>query len=130
MERLASLDTSFNKSQPGSGWHSMNENITTKALARKMDSKNGGSTGTAGTAKDDSLTSYNCGQVGHICCNCPNWDLIKKLLKQALVGKDAPNTKSGSPQKDKKMVHAPTGQKESGWYVEENKTKQETDSKQ
>jgi len=45
-----------------------------------MDSKNGGTTSIAGIAKHDDFTRYNCGQVGHISPNCPNRDLMKKLL--------------------------------------------------
>jgi hypothetical protein len=59
-----------------------------------MDSKNGGTTGRVGLAKDDGLTCYNCGQVGRISRNCPNRNMMKKLLEQALVGKDAQKAKS------------------------------------
>jgi hypothetical protein len=78
MEHLAALDTSLNTSQSGSG---PNTTTTTKASARKMDSKKGGTTGTVGPAKDDGLTCYNCGQVGHISRNGPYRDLMKKLLE-------------------------------------------------
>ena len=125
MEHLAALDTSLNKSQSGSG---PNTTTTTKASARKMDSKNGGTTGTVGPAKHDGLTCYNCCQVGHISRNCPNRDMMKKLLKQALVVKDAPKAKSGHPREDKKWGGALTGRKESGWRGEEKEAKQETDS--
>jgi len=87
MEHLAALDASLNQSQSGSG---PNTTTTMKASARKMDSKRGGTTGTVGLAKDDGLTCYNCGQVSHISRNYPNRDLMKKLLEQALVSKDAP----------------------------------------
>jgi hypothetical protein len=53
---------------------------------------------------------------------------MKKLLEQALVGKDAPKAKSGCPHKDKKRGGAPTGRKESGQLTEDKKAKQETDS--
>jgi len=93
-----------------------------------MDSKKGSTTGTAGPAKDDGLTSYNCGEVGHISRNCPNHDLMKKLLEQALVGKDAPKAKSGRPHKHTKKRGAVTGRKESGWLADEKEAKQETDN--
>jgi hypothetical protein len=70
--------------------------------------KEEGTTGTAGPAKVDGLTSYNCGQVGHISCNCLNRNLMKKLFELALVGQDAPNAKSARPHKDKKTGGAPT----------------------
>jgi len=125
MEHLAALDTSLNKSQSGSG---PNTTTTTKASARKMDSKKGGTSGTVGLAKDDGLTCPNSGQVGHISRNCPNRDLMKKLLEQALVGKDAPKANSGCPCKDKEQGGAPTGRKESGRLAEEEKANQVTDS--
>jgi len=125
MEHLAALDTSLNKSQSGSG---PNTTTTTKASARKIDSKKGGTTGTVGPAKDDGLICYNSGQVGHISCNCPNCELMKKLLEQALVGKDAPKAKSGRPRRDIQLGGALTGWKESGRLEEEKESKQETDS--
>jgi hypothetical protein len=124
-EHLAALDTPLNMSQSGSG---PNTTSSMKASARKMDSKKGDITGTVGLAKDDSLTCYNCGQVGHISCNCPNRDLMKKLLQQALVGKDAPKDKAGRPRKDKKLGGALTGRMESGQLAEKKQAKQETDS--
>jgi len=125
MEQLAAQDTSLNKSQSGSG---PNTTTTTKASASKMDSKKGGTTGTVGPAKDDGLTCNNCGQVGHISRNVPNRDLMKMLLEQALIGKDAPKAKSGRPHEDKKRGGALTGRKEIVRLAEEKKAKQETDS--
>jgi len=93
-----------------------------------MDSKIGGTTGPVGPAKDDSLTCYNCGQVGYISRNCPNWDLMTKLLEQALASEYAPKAKSGHPWRVRKRGGALTGKKESGRLVEEKEAKQETDS--
>jgi len=53
MEHLAALDISLNKIQSGSGF-STNSNTTTKVSARKIDSNTGGTTHSAGTAKDNS----------------------------------------------------------------------------
>jgi len=121
MEHLAALDTSLNKSQPGSG---PNNTTTTEPSARKMDSKNGGTTGTVGPAKDDGSACYNCVQLGHISRNHPSRDMMKKLLEQALVGKEAPKAKSGHPREDQKLGGALTGTKESGRIAEEKEAKQ------
>ena len=123
--QLNELDMSLNKSQPGSG---PNTTTTTKASARKMDSKKGCTTGAVGAATDDGLTCYNCGQAGHIPRNWPKCDLMKKLLEQALVGNDAPKANSGHQRKDKKWGRALTCREQSGRHVEENKAKQETNS--
>jgi len=94
-----------------------------------MDSKKVGTTGTlTSPAKDDGLTCYNCGQVSHISRNGPNCDLMKMLLEQALVSKDAPKAKSGRPCKNKKRGGAPPGGKGSWRLAEEKAAKQETDS--
>jgi len=127
MEHLTALDTSLNKFQPGSG---PNTTATMQASARKMDSKQGGTTGTVGQAKDDGLTCYNCGQVGHISRNFPNRDLMKKLLEQALVGKDTAKAKSGRPRKYKKRGGALTCRMETGWLAEDTEGKQGTDCKE
>jgi len=76
MEHLTKLDTSHYKSHPGNH-SSANTDTTMIASSRKMDSKTGGTSGTADTAKDDGITCYICGQDVHICCNCPNGDLMK-----------------------------------------------------
>jgi len=91
-----------------------------KASAGKMKSKKVNTTSIAGTAQDDCVSCYSRGQVDHISCNCPNHDLMKKLLEQTVVGTVAPKAKSGSPQNDKKRGGAPTGRKKSGWLGEEN----------
>jgi hypothetical protein len=129
MEHLAPLDTSLNKSQLGDSFNT-NTTTTTKASARQMDSKVGGTIGTAGPAKDHSLTCYNCSQVTHISRNCPDCDLMKKLLKQALVGKDAPKAKSGRPCTDKNMGGALTNRTKSERLAKEKVAKQETDSEE
>jgi len=116
MELLAVLDTSLIKSQPGSA-SGTNAITTMKVSARTMDCKNGGTTGTAGTARDNSLTWYHCSQDGHISRNSPNCNLMKKLLEHALVDNDALNVKSRRPHKDKIKGGAPTGQQESGRHV-------------
>jgi hypothetical protein len=115
MEHLSSLDTSLNQSQPESSFI-MNTNTTTKASARKMDSKKGSTTGTlTGQVKDDGLTCYICGQVGYISRKCPNCNLMKKLLEQALVGRDAPKAKSGRPPKTRNGdVHQPVERRVGG----------------
>jgi len=53
---------------------------------------------------------------------------MKKLLEHAVVGKDAPRARSGSPRKDKKRGGALTSRKESGRLPEEMEAKQETNS--
>jgi hypothetical protein len=126
MEHLVALDTFLNKYQPGSG---PNTTTTTKASARKMDSRKGGITGTVGPAKYDGWTCYNCGQVRHISRNCPNCNSMNTLLEHALVGKDAPTGKSECPCRDKKRGGALTGRKESGRLAENNEAKQEMESK-
>jgi hypothetical protein len=117
MEHLAALDKFLNKSQLG-GRVNMNTTTTTKASARKMHFKKCGTIVTAGPAKDNSLTCYNCVQMGHISRNCPNRDLMKMLLEQAWVGKDAPKAKSGRPRDDKKTGGALTGRTERGRLAE------------
>ena len=54
MEHLGTFATSLNQCRLGSG-SSEKTRTTTKASARKMDSKEGGAIGTAGMTKDDSL---------------------------------------------------------------------------
>jgi hypothetical protein len=125
MEHLAALDTSLNKSQLTSA---SNANTNTNASARKIESKKGGTMGTTDTAKDDGLTCYNCGQAGHISRNSLNCDIMKKLLKQALVSKDVMKAKYGCLCMDRKKSGAPTGQKESGQLVKEKQVKQEMHS--
>jgi hypothetical protein len=96
-----------------------------KTSARKMDSK---TSTISSTAKDNGLTYSNGGQVGHISHNCPNRDLMKKLLKQALFNKDAPTPKSGHLHRNKKKGCVLTGRKERGWLAEEKEVKQEINS--
>jgi len=93
-----------------------------------MDFKQGGRTRTAGLAKDNSFTCYNCGQVGQVSRNCPNCNFMKKLLNQALVSKDATIAKSGCQCKDRKRAGAPTGWKENAQLVIGEEAKQKTNS--
>jgi hypothetical protein len=53
---------------------------------------------------------------------------MKKLLKQAVVGKDAAKAMSGRQCNDKKRGAALTGRKESRRQIKEMEAKQETDS--
>lgn len=78
MEYLTTLDMSFKKWYPSSAI-SMNTNTTTNTSARIIYTKKHDKTGPAGMATDDSSTCYECGQVGHVACNCPNSNLIEKL---------------------------------------------------
>jgi translation elongation factor EF-Tu-like GTPase len=54
--------------------------------------------------------------------------MMKKLLEQALAGKDAPKAMSGRLRKDKKRGGVLAGPKESGRLAEKKEAKQETDS--
>jgi len=54
---------------------------------------------------------------------------MKKLLKNALVSKDAPIVKAGCPGKSKKQGGVPTSLKDSGQHADEKEAKQETASK-
>ena len=127
MEHRVALDTSLNKYQPGCG-SSVNTNPTPKDSARRMDSEKGGKVGTAGTAKDDSLTCNNCSQADHIFHNCRNYDWMKKLLQHALIGKDAQKAKSGYVRKEKNTWGVPTGQTVSEPPPKEQQVKQVIDS--
>jgi hypothetical protein len=100
IEHLTILDASLNKFQPGSGFNT-NTNTTTNASARKIDSKKGDTTGTAGPGKSNSLTCYSCSKVGYLSPNYPISNLLTKLLEYALVGDDAPTARSQSPHIDK-----------------------------
>ena len=93
-----------------------------------MESTTSDTTGTTGTAKDYSLTCYNCSQMGHISRNSPNNNLMKKSLEQALVSKDAPKAKSGCSRKDKNKRCALTSRKGSCRVAEEKEVMQESDS--
>jgi len=126
VEYLTVLVTSLNTSQPGNHFNT-NSNTTTKRSARKIDFKKGGTTGTAGLAKDDGLTCYNSVQVGQMSSNCPNRDMMKKLLEQALVWNDAPKVESGRPRKDKKRWGAPASRKERRWLAKKRQAREQTD---
>jgi len=76
IEHLTTLDTSLNKSQPGSGSNPYT-NTNMKASARNIDSKKGVTKSTAGQGINNSLTFYIWGQVSQISCNWPNCDLMK-----------------------------------------------------
>jgi len=75
---ITALDTSLTKWQSGSG-SGTNTNSTMKVSARKINSRKGGTTGTASTDKANSLTCYKCGQIGHIAWNSPKHKFMKKL---------------------------------------------------
>jgi hypothetical protein len=94
MEHLATLDTFLNASQLGSSFNT-NTNTSMKGAATAMHSEIGVTSGTlTGSGKDAGFTRYYSGRVGHISHMCPHHGLLKMLLEQALVGKDAPNAKS------------------------------------
>jgi len=127
MEHQTALDMSLNKSQPGCG-SSANSTTTTKVSVSTMDFMKGSTPGTAGMDKADCISCHNCGQVGHITHNCQNWNLMKKLLKQALVGKHAPEVQSGDPLNNENKGNALTSRKESGWHAKVKQAKQVTHS--
>jgi len=60
MEHLAEFGRSLTKSPARSG-AGANTNTTTNISAMNLDCKKGGTNCTVGTAKDNSLTCYNCG---------------------------------------------------------------------
>jgi hypothetical protein len=126
MEHLAMIDMSLNMSPPASA---SNMNMNTKTSARKMESKNGGTMGTTGMAKDNSLTYYNCGQAGHISCNCLNCLLIEKVPEQVLVNKDVMKTKNSHQGNVKKYGGIPTGRNRCGWLAKGKVVQQGTDGK-
>jgi len=93
-----------------------------------MDFEKGGTSCTAGTAKDNGWTYNNCGQVDHISRICANHDLTKNLLEHPLVRNDVPNIKSGCRRTEEKKGTAPTSQKKSGRLAAEEEVNQETGS--
>jgi len=82
-----------------------------------MDSQTSGTTGTVGMAKDNGITCYNCGQVGHNSHNDSNCDLMKRLLADALVGNNGPKVKSRRPVNDQEQGGACTDRIEGGWLT-------------
>jgi len=116
MEHLLAEGMPISNTHPGNG---SSVNISMIVLSWKLDLKTGGIGGAAGTAKDDGIIVYKCGQADHISHNCPNCNLRNKQLNQVLVGKDTLKARYGCQCKDKKMGHVPPCQKKRGQLADQ-----------
>jgi hypothetical protein len=122
MQPRAGLDRALNYSQSGSD-SGLNTNTKSDVSVRIKDSKNSDITGTPWTAHDDYLHWENCIQVGYVLRNCPLCDVMKMVLSEALVDRDAPKVNSGRSLKEKNKGGTQTSWEVSGWLPPEKEVK-------